>query len=184
MRRPTTVLAMAPDLPRQLFTEAARERLCSVATVDPDQVLTEFQSPGSRAELARAEVLLTGWGCPPLSDSVLAAAPHLCAIVHASGTVKGHVTPACWDRGIVVSTAAEPNAQPVAEFTLAMILLAGKSAHLIERLYRERRAGVNLRSEFPHIGNYGRTVGVIGPSRIGRRVVVLLRPFDLRVVVS
>lgn len=33
----------------------------------------------------------------------------------------------------------------------------------------------------PGIGNHGRRVGVIGASRIGRRVIELLRPFDLRV---
>ena len=31
------------------------------------------------------------------------------------------------------------------------------------------------------VGNHGRTVGVIGASRIGRRVIELLRPFDLEV---
>jgi len=175
---------MAPDLPARLFTDVTCERLRRIANVNPDLVLTEFQSPGARAVLARAEVLLTGWDCPPVDASALAAAPYLCAIVHAGGSVKGHVTAACWDRGVVVSSAAEPNSQPVAEFTLAMILLAGKSAQLIERRYRERRAAPDLRAEFPAIGNYDRTVGVVGASRIGRRVIALLRPFDLRVVVS
>jgi phosphoglycerate dehydrogenase-like enzyme len=184
VKHPNTVLAMATDLPARLFTDATCERLRRVAEVDPHVVLTELQSPGSKAELARAEVLLTGWDCPPVDESALVAAPHLRAIVHAGGTVKGHVTPACWERGIVVSSAAEPNSQPVAEFTLAMILLAGKSAHQIERRYRERRAVLDVRAEFPDIGNYGRTVGVVGASRIGRRVIALLHPFDLHVVVS
>jgi phosphoglycerate dehydrogenase-like enzyme len=175
---------MATDLPGRLFTEASCEQLCRVADVDPGVVLTEFQSPGARAALARAEVLLTGWSCPPVDESALAAAPNLRAIVHAGGSVKGHVTPACWERGILVSTAAEANSQPVAEYTVAMILLAGKSAHLIERRYRQRRAGLHVRTEFPQIGNYGRTVGVVGASRIGRRVIALLRPFDLNVIVS
>jgi phosphoglycerate dehydrogenase-like enzyme len=179
-----TVLAMATDLPARLFTDATGERLRRTANVDPELVLTDFQSPDSREALARVEVLLTGWDCPPVDESALAAAPSLCAIVHAGGSVKGHVTPACWERGIVVSSAAEPNSQPVAEFTLAMILLAGKSAHLIERCYRERRAALDLRAEFPDIGNYDRTVGVVGASRIGRRVIALLRPFDLNVIVS
>ncbi|NEE59161.1 hydroxyacid dehydrogenase, partial [Streptomyces sp. SID8455] len=38
-------------------------------------------------------------------------------------------------------------------------------------------------AEFPGIGNYRRTVGLVGASRIGRRVAELLRPFDLRVLV-
>jgi phosphoglycerate dehydrogenase-like enzyme len=41
-----------------------------------------------------------------------------------------------------------------------------------------------LRNEFPAIGNYRRTVGIVGAYRIGRRVIELLRPFDLEVVVA
>jgi phosphoglycerate dehydrogenase-like enzyme len=133
--------------------------------------------------LGDAELLLTGWGCPPVDEATLAAAPRLRAIVHAAGSVKGHVTPACWARGILVSTAAEANAQPVAEYTLATILLANKAAPRAERLYRERRARVDALAELPGVGNLDRTVGVIGASRIGRRVIDLLRPFDLEVLV-
>jgi phosphoglycerate dehydrogenase-like enzyme len=175
---------MAPDLPSRLFVGEARDRLCAIAVVDPDLALSDFGSPAARAALAEAEVLLTGWGCPPIDEAALAAAPCVRAVVHAAGSVKNHVTPACWERGIVVSTAAEANALPVAEFTLAMILLAGKATHVIARRYRQQRTAPALRSEFPKIGNYRRTVGIVGASRIGRRVIALLRPFDLDVVVS
>lgn len=184
MNRRQTVLAMAPDLPSRLFVEEVRDRLCAIAVVDPDLALSEFGSPAARAALAGAEVLLTGWGCPPIDEAALAAAPCVRAVVHAAGSIKNHVTPACWERGIVVSTAAEANALPVAEFTLAMILLAGKATHVIARRYRQQRMAPDLRSEFPNIGNYRRTVGIVGASRIGRRVIALLRPFDLDVVVS
>jgi phosphoglycerate dehydrogenase-like enzyme len=184
MSRPHTVLAMAPDLPSRLFVGAVYNRLCAIAVVDPDLVLTEFGSPAARAALADAELLLTGWNCPPVDEVTLAAAPRLRALVHAGGSIKEHVTPACWERGIVVSTSAEANALPVAEFTLAMILLAGKATHLIARRYRQEQTALDLRTEFPDIGNYHRTVGIVGASRIGRRVIELLRPFDLEVVVS
>ena len=74
MKHPNTALAMAPDLPARLFTDLTCERLRRIATVDPDLVLTEFQSPGARAALARAEVLLTG---PPVvtSDLPIKVAP-------------------------------------------------------------------------------------------------------------
>jgi phosphoglycerate dehydrogenase-like enzyme len=175
---------MAPDLPSRLFAGEVRGRLWAIAVVDPDLALSEFRSPAARAALADAEVLLTGWGCPPIDEVSLAAAPCLRAVVHAAGSIKNHVTPACWERGILVSTAAEANALPVAEFTLAMILLAGKATHVIARRYRQQRMAPDLRTEFPNIGNYRRTVGIVGASRIGRRVIELLRPFDLDVVVS
>jgi phosphoglycerate dehydrogenase-like enzyme len=182
--RPETVLAMTADLPERLFSPAALDRLRALASIDPDVVLRDLRSPPARARLERAEIILSGWGCPPVDEAVLQAAPALRAIVHAGGGVKGHVTPACWERGILVSTAAAANAGPVAEYTLAMILLANKAAHRIARTYGQRRAAVDLLAEFPGVGNYRKTVGIIGASRIGGRVIELLRPFELDVLVS
>ncbi|WP_214326269.1 hydroxyacid dehydrogenase [Nonomuraea sediminis] len=136
------------------------------------------------ADLSQTEVLFTSWGCPPVTAEVLAGAPRLKAIVHAAGSVKGHVTQACWERGIVVSSAASANAEPVAEFTLAAILFANKRVLDIARLYRERRGRLDWDARFPGFGNYRRVVGIVGASRIGRRVIELLRPFDLEVLVS
>jgi phosphoglycerate dehydrogenase-like enzyme len=168
----------------RLFTPDALTRLRAIADVDPDTVLAELGSPAARAALGPAEVLLTGWGCPPVDDAALAAAPGLRAIVHAGGSARGHVTPACWRRGILVSTAAEANAQPVAEYTLAAILLADKAAPLAAHAYRKRRRRIDVLAEYPAVGNLDKTVGLVGASRIGRRVIELLRPFDLRVAVS
>jgi phosphoglycerate dehydrogenase-like enzyme len=159
-------MMMRPDLPDRLFDGA---RLSEIAELVP---------------LERAEVVLSGWGCPPLDAALLERAPALRAVVHAAGGVKGHVTDACWDRGLLVSTAAGANAEPVAEYTLARILLAGKAAGRMAHAYRMRRAAIDLISEFPDVGNLGKTVGIVGASRIGRRVIELLQPFDLHVLVN
>jgi phosphoglycerate dehydrogenase-like enzyme len=159
-------MLMRADLPARLFDP---RRLAAVADL---------------VALEQAEVVLSGWGCPPLDALLLAQAPELRAVVHAAGGVKGHVTDACWDRGLLVSTAAGANAEPVAEYTLARILLANKAADRLARAYRTRRAAIDLITEFPGVGNLGKTVGIVGLSRIGKRVVELLEPFDLRVLVS
>ena len=183
-RRPVTVLAMGAAMPPRLFTPAALERLRALADIDTDVVLTELSTPDSRARLAAAEVLLSGWGAPRVDAAVLDGAPRLRAIVYAAGSVKGHLAPAVWERGIAVSSAAAANAEPVAEYTLAMILLAAKGVGRMARAYRERRAAVDLRAEFPEVGTYGCTVGLVGASRVGRRVLELLAPFDLRVLLA
>ncbi|MFG1704752.1 hydroxyacid dehydrogenase [Nonomuraea sp. M3C6] len=182
--RPKTLLAMGRQVARRLITSQVRDRLLRLADVDPDLVADDFADPAVAGALAAAEVLYTSWECPPITGDVLARAPRLRAIVHAAGSVKHHVTEACWRRGLLVSSAAAANAEPVAEYTLASILFANKRVLDIAGLYREHRTGLDLEGRFPGFGNYRRTVGVVGASRIGRRVIELLRPFELDVLVA
>lgn len=121
---------------------------------------------------------------PPLDDTVLARMPALKAVVHAAGSVKHHVTEACWDRGLLVSTAAAANAVPVAEYTVAAVLFANKRVLEIGGLYREHRAALDWSARFPGFGNYRKTVGVVGASLVGRRVLELLRPYDFEVLLA
>ncbi|NEC20877.1 hydroxyacid dehydrogenase, partial [Streptomyces parvus] len=92
------------------------------------------------------------------------------------------ITPACWERGVQVASAAGANALPVAEYTLAAILFAGKNVLPAAHRYRRLRAPHDWRAELDGHGNYRRCVGIVGASRIGRRVIELLRPFDLDVL--
>jgi phosphoglycerate dehydrogenase-like enzyme len=176
---PKAALAMADDLPGMLFSPSQWVRLRELTELHEGTVLTEFTSPKARAVLAETEVLITGWNCPLLDEAALDAAPRLRAVLHAAGSVKGHLTPACWERGVRVSTAAQANAEPVAEYTLAMIFLALKRVRAATAVYREQRRYVDVLREFPGIGNHDRRVGLVGASRIGRRVAELLRPFSL-----
>ncbi|WP_449486699.1 hydroxyacid dehydrogenase [Streptomyces avidinii] len=178
---------MSPGARAAVLGGRTLPELLRVADVDPDLLVTDFGSAFSEVtsagRLAAAEVLFTGWGCPPLEAYALARMPRLRAVVHAAGTVKHHVTRACWERGLLVSSAAAANALPVAEYTLAAILFANKRVLDSAQAYRAARGPVDLFRRYPAVGNYGRTVGLVGASLVGRRVLELLRPFDMRVLV-
>ncbi|MFG3284604.1 hydroxyacid dehydrogenase [Streptomyces sp. NPDC048111] len=182
--RPALLLAMGPGIADRLLAERHRSRLTALTRTDPRLVAHDLArpTPAVAAALAEAEVLLTCWGAPPLTADVLAAAPELRAVVHAAGSVKHHITEACWERGIAVTSAAAANALPVAEYTLAAILFAGKEVLRSAQHYAELRTAPQWLSETGRTGNYRRTVGLIGASRIGRRVIELLRPFDFDVL--
>ncbi|MEU1620179.1 hydroxyacid dehydrogenase [Streptomyces sp. NPDC005722] len=165
-----------------VLTDVALGRLARVARFDPTVLVEDFADPAVAEALAGAEVLLTGWGCPALDEAALERMPALRAVVHAAGSVKQHVTGAVWQRGVQVSSAAAANALPVAEYTVAAVLFSGKRVLESARAYREARRKPALSETPGGIGNYRRTVGVVGASRIGRRVVELLRPFDLRLL--
>ncbi|MEU9910927.1 hydroxyacid dehydrogenase [Streptomyces sp. NPDC051001] len=178
---PRAVFAMDPVHLPLLFPPALMARLRQGADLDPGLVLRDFTDPEAAEVLATTEVLITGWGCPSLDADVLTAAPRLRTVLHAAGSVRSLVGEELWERGISVSSAVTGNALPVAEYTLAMILLAGKDAFTQRERFRTTHAYPPL-TETAHIGNLGRRIGVIGASRVGRRLLELLRPFDFTVL--
>lgn len=163
----------------ELFDEPNIARLRSLVHLD-EHVITRAH-PLVPAGARKTEVLITGWGAPRLDARVLAAMPNLRAVFHTAGSVKRVVSPALWARGIRVSSSVTANAVPVAEYTLAMILLSSK--HALESASSFRRTQ-DMAAARPRgaVGAYGITVGVVGASRIGRRVLELLRPFDIDAV--
>ncbi|MFG2647980.1 hydroxyacid dehydrogenase [Streptomyces sp. NPDC048436] len=180
--RPRTALAMARDAATAVITSEALAALGRVGDLVPDTVLDDFTTERARSVLGDVEVLVTGWGCPPLDAAALAAAPRLRAVVHTAGSVRGHITQECWERGIEVSSAAAANALPVAEYTVAMILLSGKQVVERAREFHDTRRRDEWLGLSRGVGNYGRTVGILSASMIGRRVIELLRPYDFHVL--
>lgn len=183
INRPVALFAMRPRHLQELFPPEVMRRLRQLVDVDPSLVAERFDDPRILSALASAEILITGWGCPPIDQGALVAAPKLQAVMHAAGSVKSHVTSACWDRGLLVSTAAHANGIPVAEYTLAAILFGGKDVFGLRERYRADRT-FTLAAVVPDVGNFRRRIGIIGASRIGRQVIGLLRHFELDVYLA
>ncbi|MDR7275028.1 hydroxyacid dehydrogenase [Catenuloplanes atrovinosus] len=178
MSKPRALLVMDESSFRAHFDAERLDRLAGmVALGDPVRV-GELDSPAAQRSLARADVLLTSWGAPRLTEERLAGADRLRAVIHCAGTVRTLVSDAVWRRGLRVSNAADINAIPVAEFTLAAIILAGKKAPFLAADRQAAATGWGHRNGYGDLSNYRRTIGVVGFSRIGRRVVRLLGLLD------
>ncbi len=130
--------------------------------------------------LARADLIFSGWQGPVLNEAFFAIAPSLKAIFYGAGSMGYILTPAVWERDIVVTSALEANAVPVAEYALATILFSLKHGWKLARMTRAVRCHPD-RNHVP--GCYGSTVGLISLGAIARKLLELLRPFDLNVLV-
>ncbi len=181
--RPHALFALSGITLNEIFAPAdfARlERTCTIADASP---LESFESPGAQDLLAQTEVLITGWGAPPLTDELLDHAANLRAIIHTAGTIKGIVPTSAFDRGIAVSSAAATNAIPVAEYTFACIIMGLKRAEAFRRQYAANPAGNRaLPADRAHpVGAFGARVGIIGASHVGRLVATMLRGTGMQV---
>ncbi|MFF4749470.1 hydroxyacid dehydrogenase [Streptomyces sp. NPDC002514] len=171
-RQPAAVSVMSLDVADLVLPQDLRARLSTSVRLAPDPV--DPRAEGAFvAALADAEVLISSWGCPRLTPEVLAHAPRLRAVVHAAGTVKSLVSDAVWERGIVVSSAADANAGPVVSYTLALVTLAARRTLTMAAGYTDGWPATADR-----FGADGLTVGVVGASRIGRRVIAELVASD------
>lgn len=179
----TTVVAVADDIRARLLRDEDLAELRSLGarlTVLGDGDLT---SERAISALSDAEIIVTSWGtrCDP--DILLAHAPRLRLIAHAAGSVKPIVNGALLSRGVLVSSQADVNALPVAEYSAAAILLAAKGAHPVSDATHAYEGVPGASTLSPRYGAFQTRVGIVGASRIGRRVIDTLRRHELDICV-
>ena len=147
-----------------------------------------YAPPQTRESIARdlsllgeVEVIFSGWGAPPMDEAFLNAAPNLNTVFYAAGSVRSFITPAFWRRGITVTCAADANAEPVAEYTLATILLSLKS---FWKFAAGTRQGLGWEDHTrPVVGAYRSTIGLISCGIIARKVLARLATYDVHCIV-
>jgi phosphoglycerate dehydrogenase-like enzyme len=135
-----------------------------------------------RPRLAAADGCITGWGSLPLDAARLAGAPRLRYVLHSAGSVKSLVSDALWERGIRLTSAANVNGRPVAEFALGLLLCCLKDVFRFQVEFKQRGSAA-WRRAMTIPGYYRTTVGVVGAGNVGRQLMRLLQPHDFRVLV-
>ncbi len=83
-------------------------------------------------DLANLEFIFSTWGMPRLSTEQIQRMPALKVVFYAAGSVHSFAPPFL-ERGVQVVSAWEANGLPVAQFTMAQIILAAKGYFSAER---------------------------------------------------
>jgi phosphoglycerate dehydrogenase-like enzyme len=172
---------MSPDMFELIYGDecaapiGAHAQLLGRRPEDPNHLRS-----GAPGWLEEVDVVFTGWSGPRFDEDLLRRLPRLHAVFHGGGTVRPHVTEAFWERGILLTTAAEANAAPVAEFATAAIWLSLKRAWQLNRQVRHERTFSSSHPDVP--GARGSTVGLVSLGLIGRLVRERLRVSEVRVI--
>ncbi|MFC3341613.1 hydroxyacid dehydrogenase [Paenibacillus abyssi] len=174
-----------PSVIRRVFTSSALERLSAMAgeLAVPSEPLGE--TPEAAEHFIRnADVVITSWASPALSQNLLDLAPNLKLVLHAAGSVKPIITDALWERRIPVISAASVLSRGVAETALGLTIMTLKNVWEVTAQTRAGNWWNNRADEVrEHIREmYGVTIGVIGAGQAGRHYMELLRHFRVNIL--
>jgi len=167
-----------------VYPQERLARLQQEAGLMPE-VLTREQVLENPVLTAETEYIFSTWGMPKFTEEEIRLCfPNLKAVFYAAGSVQAFARE-FMNCGVKIFSAWAANAVPVAEYTVAQILLANKGffqACRREKDPESRREAAIYHRTFP--GNYNCKVGLIGAGMIGKLVLQMLKPYDLDVYVS
>lgn len=167
-----------PKTLRMVYSKGRFEKVASLTDLYPSIIdLGNFEE--HLPHLKDVEVLFSTWSMPVLTAAQVAQLSSLKAVFYAGGSVQYFARPFL-ERSLLVVSAWHANGTPVAEFTLAQILLASKGYF---RNRHEYQSPASVSTAFRGRGNFGETVAILGAGAIGRKVIELLRAFELQVIV-
>ena len=159
-----------------VYTAEQRQKIAELTDLMPEIVdAKNFDS----LDLSDVEVIFSTWGMMCFTPEQLDRMPKLKAVFYAAGATDYFARPLL-ERGIRVFSAWLANAVPVAEFTVAQIILSMKN-------YFNHTAALKCKENWTREkigpGAYGETVALIGAGAISTKVQELLKGYGLKVIV-
>ena len=130
--------------------------------------------------LSGIEYIFSTWGMPALNAHQISEMPELKTVFYGAGTVKYFAEPFL-AQGIKVVSAWAANAIPVAEFTVAQVILAAKGYFADSLRLRNQGSSGWQRPTMP--GNYDISVSILGAGMVGREVIKRLKQLDVTILV-
>ncbi|MBE1491473.1 hydroxyacid dehydrogenase [Plantactinospora soyae] len=180
-----TIAVAAPPALRSLFFPGTLwKELTSLGPLRLPPDRADLADPTVLATLLRdAAIVVTSWGCAPLSAPVLAAAPRLRLLAHTGASVRPYATPASFARRVRVTQAGDAMAYAVGEQALGLTLALLHRVHRFDHALRTGVEWATAKAAPPRRELRGSVVGVVGASRTGRAYVGLVRALGGHVVV-
>jgi phosphoglycerate dehydrogenase-like enzyme len=163
----------------RVYGGGRREQLQSELNFYPNIVSTENFNQHI-PNLSHVEYIFSTWGMPRLTAEQINQLPALKVVFYAAGSVHSFAQPFL-EKGVQVVSAWEANALPVAQFTMAQIILAAKGYFSAERACQTSTGRENFVSRYP--GLLGTRVSILGAGMVGSKVIELIKPLQLEVLV-
>jgi len=170
-----------------VFTPELYDRLLRNFDVTANPVGRRISPEQIEESIAEYDGLITGWGTSFISDEALRRTDRLKIVAHSAGTVKHLFTAEgvqkyLIPREICVVSANQAIALNVAEHTVGALIVVPRRWLFHSQNIREK--GIWKDPASPKSGRYlrGALIGMVSASTVGREVIKLLEPFDVKIL--
>ncbi len=168
--------------PLRIYDENTRKRLNKLSGIT-DEVFSREEVLKNSELFRDTEYIFSTWGMPVFTeDEIRKIFPSLKCVFYGAGTVQFFARPFL-NNNVKVFSSWAANAVPVAEYTVAQIILANKGFFATSRFQSigALTEASALKEHYP--GTFGESVGLIGAGMIGSLVAEMLKSYRINVKV-
>lgn len=173
------------DKSDKLFSVFDAETICELQKITDieKKIYSKADVISQPDTFADVELVFSTWGMPDFTkEEIKAYLPALKCVFYGAGSVQRFARPFL-NCGVKVFSAWAANAVPVAEYTVAQIILSNKGYFVTSRIFHAQGKRAAREAMAKCNGNYGETVGIIGAGMIGKLVIQMLKQYNLKVIV-
>ena len=168
-----------------VYSKESQARIKSLIDMDLNDIYCQEELEANPEKFKDVEYIFSTWSMPggtEPKDDFGRFMPNLKAIFYAAGSVR-YFAESYFKRNVRIFSAYAANAIPVAEYSVAQILLANKGFYQSSILAKAGNYEEAHKVSLAHCGNYDAKVGIIGAGMIGKKVIELLKPYRLNIMV-
>lgn len=166
----------------EAYSDDVISKLMDLVDIGPE-IYDYREMEKHRDEFRRVEFLFSNWGMPKVTiTEIKEFFPSLKAVFYAGGLTDHFDVPfnVC---GIKVFDAKAVHAIPVAEYTMAAIIMANKGAFSTREWLRNNDYVKARECALKYEGNFYSRIGILGVGNVGTYLIKLLKNFNLEILV-
>ncbi len=168
--------------PLRIYSDNVRKRLNELSGIT-DEVYSREDVFENTELFTDTEYIFSTWGMPVFSEEEIQKIfPALKCVFYGAGTVQFFARPFL-NNNIKVFSSWAANAVPVAEYTVAQIILANKGFFATSRFQSTGRLSEASALKECYPGTFGESAGLLGAGMIGSLVAQMLKSYRISVKV-
>ncbi len=166
---------------RPKHMEVSQKHIQEIKNISPDVRVTVVLTDRTKEvteDLKKTDILISSADLPEINAKT---APHL-TWIHVTIAGVNKLPEYVKQSGIVVTNSSGVHPIPIAEHVFGFMVMFARQLHNAYKIQLQEKKWDRSFNRYPTTELYGKTIGIIGMGRIGKRIAHLAKSLDMNVV--